>query len=463
MHSQILKLGLEGDPVLGNSLLSTYSKGDLSATLKLFDEMSERRVLSVSAWSSLVRGLSRQDKLDEALYLFLRMLDEGLSPEDETLVAVLSACSKIQKTEDWVSLLCSRRRSHNDDSIDTILIYLFARSGQLERSRTTFDAVIGRSRERNTKTSIVLWNCMISGHPAEALNLFRFLVSSPRHPEPNHVTITAVLPACAELGDLEFGRSLHRFTVTAKEKQVLRSNSILATAFVDMYCKCGSPEEAMRVFRELDKKDVIAFNAMITGLAVNGRGRAALELFEEMGKLGLSPNGGSFVAALSACSHAGLVDEGQRLFKEMRRPGPEHYACYVDLLARAGCMEAAAKTYAGAEKEFNERAWGALVGAFLGNSEEEAAREMVAGAPEVVGGYIMMSNAAAAGGRWIEVERARNAMLERGLRKQPGCSCITIDGATHHFQVGSLGVMRKSEDKLLPKILKSLHTEMAEL
>ncbi|CAA6659320.1 unnamed protein product [Spirodela intermedia] len=429
VHAQIFKHGLEEDPPLCNGLLSAYAKGadDLSNAQKLFEGMPERRI-AVSVWSCLIRGLAQGDRPVEALSLFLRMREERLSPEDDTMVAVLSACSKIQDIEIWIELLLSSRRPADaDDPIDIILIYLCGKLGEIERSRVIFDAVVQRSGRR-TRMSIILWNCMISAcaqnsRPAQAVDLFHRLVSSPDHPKANHVTMASILPAIAEIGDLELGRWAHRFMEADSRRQgVLRSNSILATAFVDMFCKCGSPEEARKIFGGIASKDAICFNAMM-----------ALQLFAEMREMGVRPNGSSFVALLSACNHAGW-------------PEAEHYACYVDLLARSGRIEdAAAVVEAAAAAEQNEQVLGAILSGCLvhGRVEQamEGGRKLVEEGPEIAAGYVMLSNACAAGGRWEEVAGVRGLMVQRGLRKEPACSWITLGGVTREFHVGCLDWM----------------------
>ncbi len=55
----------------------------------------------------------------------------------------------------------------------------------------------------------------------------------------------------------------------------------------------------------------------------------------------------TFVALLSACGHAGFVDEGLLYFESMGSvynisATVEHYACMVDLLGHAGCLHKAA-------------------------------------------------------------------------------------------------------------------------
>ncbi|KAJ4971550.1 hypothetical protein NE237_004649 [Protea cynaroides] len=60
----------------------------------------------------------------------------------------------------------------------------------------------------------------------------------------------------------------------------------------------------------------------------------------------ISPNTVTFLAIISACGHCGLVEQGRECFHLMKEkygldPGPEHYACFIDLLGRASRIDEA--------------------------------------------------------------------------------------------------------------------------
>ncbi|MQL78051.1 hypothetical protein Taro_010468 [Colocasia esculenta] len=449
VHGHIAKSGFDADSCVCDGLILAYAKGaeDVSSAQKLFDAMSEKA--NVCSWTCLIRGLAQVNRPEEALTLFLRMLDEGHRPKDDSMVSVLSACSKVQEIEKWVNVFLKDidlAESSAHESVNTILVYLYGKWGNIEKSRERFDKVFQRSRER---TSVVMWNAMISAYiqnnqPIQALQLFHQMLAS-SNPKPNHVTVVSLLSACAEVGDLDLGRWAHRYMEVKGRREILESNTILATAFIDMYSKCGSLEEATCVFHALVKKDVISFNAMMMGLAMNGQGMKALVLFKEMRKNGIHPNGGSFLGLLCACTHAGLVHEGRTFFAHMDRfysvtPELEHYASYVDLLARAGYIEEALEIVGAMPVKPNEQVWGALLGGCLVHSRVDAlgdaARRLVHVDPGSSAGYVMLSNAYATDSRWGDVADLRGMMNVKGVRKQPGCSWINVNGVTHEFHVG---------------------------
>ncbi|CAN1266589.1 Pentatricopeptide repeat-containing protein At5g27110 [Linum perenne] len=76
-----------------------------------------------------------------------------------------------------------------------------------------------------------------------------------------------------------------------------------------MYAKCGEINEAFNIFRKLPVRDLISWTSMITAYGSNGQAREALKLFDKMESANVKPDAVTFLAVLSACSHAGLVDE----------------------------------------------------------------------------------------------------------------------------------------------------------
>ncbi|KAL4301079.1 hypothetical protein AHAS_Ahas17G0265000 [Arachis hypogaea] len=114
-------------------------------------------------------------------------------------------------------------------------------------------------------------------------------------------------------------------------------------AFIDFYVKCGSITSAVDIFRMMKGKDRVVFNAIISGLAMDGHIWATFGVFGQMEKYGIQPDGNTFVGLLCGCTHAGLVNDGQRYFDSMSHvfslsPTIEHYGCMVDLLSRVGLL-----------------------------------------------------------------------------------------------------------------------------
>ncbi|XP_027186225.1 putative pentatricopeptide repeat-containing protein At3g08820 isoform X2 [Cicer arietinum] len=452
VHAHILKMGYLSDTFVTNGLVAVYAKGfnNLVSARKVFDEIPDKS--AVSCWTSLITGYAQSGQSEEVLQVFHAMIRQNMCPQNDTMVSVLSACSSLQipKIEKWVYILSEliddsiSARETWHDSVNTVLVFLFGKWGNVEKSREKFEQISAAG-----KRGVVPWNAMISayvqnGCPLEGLNLFRAMVEE-QTSRPNHITMVSVLSACAQIGDLSLGCWVHEYLISIGHKGTIGSNQILATSLIDMYSKCGSLDRAKEVFEHAISKDVVLFNAMIMGLAVNGEGEDALRLFYKMTEYGLQPNAGTFLGALSACSHSGLLEKGRQMFRDVSLSAYlklEHYACYIDLLARVGCIEEAIEVVISMPFEPNNFVWGALLGGCLLHSRVELAQEvskrLVQIDPNNSAGYVMLANALASDSQWSDVSALRLEMREKGIKKQPGSSWISVDGVVHEFLVGCL-------------------------
>ncbi|KAJ7953020.1 Pentatricopeptide repeat [Quillaja saponaria] len=294
--------------------------------------------------------------------------------------------------------------------------------------------------------NVVSWTAIISGFVKEglhkeALTLFHEMLLA--GVKPDSVSLASSLAACARLGALDQGRWIHIYI----DKNGIQIDPILGCVLVDMYVKCGVMEEGLDVFRKLEKKCLCAWTAIIAGFAIHGRGREALDWFTQMQKAGIKPNQITFVAVLTACSHAGLIKEGKSLFEGMMtvhklKPSIEHYGCMVDLLGRAGLLKEA--------KEFTEKMplkpnaviWGALLNACRIHGHLEYGKQigklLIELDPKHGGRYIHLASMHAAAGEWDQAVQVRSQMTHRGVLKLPGCSTISLNGAVHELFAGAV-------------------------
>ncbi|GAB2218148.1 hypothetical protein Drorol1_Dr00001366 [Drosera rotundifolia] len=445
VHCEVVKLGFGSDVYVGNGLVSGYVKWGaegLRDARKMFNEMPDRGL--VVGWSCLIGGCARGGECEDGLRLFLRMVRwEGVMPDEGTLVSVLSACAGLgmEGVEKWVTVLLGEG---DNDYVNVVLCYLYGKLGLMDKCRECFDRILIIG-----KRSVVAWNTMISayvqnGCASEALGLFRLMMRD-RCIRPNHVSMVSVLSACAEIGDTDLGISVHEYIKLYGRKDVIKINSFLATALINMYSKCGHLSRAKDIFDDMVTKDVVAINAMIMGLAETGEGDAALRHFHKMQELRVNPNHGTFLAVLCACCHAGMLEQGRLIFQNMNsrfsiQPQLEHYTCYIDLLSRFGLIEEALKVVTSMPFRPNSYVWSALLGGCLLHSRvefvQEISRRLVEVEPENSAGYVLLSNALALESRWSDVSGLRSAMKDARVKKQRGSSWISIDGALHEFIAG---------------------------
>nr|UPT48409.1 pentatricopeptide repeat protein AaPPR44 [Agave angustifolia] len=313
--------------------------------------------------------------------------------------------------------------------------------------------------------NVVSWTSMVSGYAQngmyeEAVELFLRMWSE-GEVRPNAVTLASVLPACSNVGTMGLGERIEEY---AKDTGLV-DNVFVGNALVEMYGKCGSIDNARRVFEEMGgRRNLCSWNSMIMGLAVHGRSKEALELFHELKVRGFTPDDITFVGVLQACTHGRLVDEGKLFFKSMKdfsiTPKLEHYGCMVDLLGRSGFLQEAYNLIKSMPMEPDSVIWGALLGACSFHGEVKLAEIAVDSLFELEpwnpGNHVILSNIYASSGQWNSVAEVWRLMKGKQQKKAAGYSIIELDGIMHKFLV---------EDKSHPRYqdIYLLVSEMTEI
>ncbi|CAI0549156.1 unnamed protein product [Linum tenue] len=267
---------------------------------------------------------------------------------------------------------------------------------------------------------------------------------------PDEFTFTSILSACACLEFLEVGRQLHSVII----KNKLAPNLFVGNALVDMYAKSGNLHDARQQFELVKNKDNVSWNAIIVGLTQNDSSEEALQFYQKMHASNFLPDQAVFVCVLKACSHAGMVSEGRQIFNLMVnqyeiQPRIDHCACMVDLLGRWGFLEEAEEFISTFNLESDAKIWATMLGACRTHGDEgrgqRAAEKLIELEPQNSSPYVLLSNIHAASGNWDEVRSLRRSMKEKGVKKLPGCSWITVGQTTSFFVAGEISHSRAGD------------------
>ncbi|CAN6171693.1 unnamed protein product [Urochloa humidicola] len=471
VHERAADAGMDGHLYVQNALVSMYAKcGDLAAARRVFDEMRHRDVVS---WNSMISGYAASQLWREAVELFNRMRTDGAEVNSVTwntvaggyiqtrdykaaiglirdmvrggagvdfvtLVIGLNACSRAG----WLRLgkevhgLAIRMHCNGIESVSNAVITMYARCKDMERALMLFKML--------RRPGLVTWNTMIAGFALsddaeEASRLFREMVCS--DVELNYVTVVTYLALCARVANLQHGRELHTHIV----KHGFKGYRLLWNSLIDMYSKSGRLPVAQNVFDTMDDRDMISYTSMIAGYGMQGKGTVALRLFNQMVDSRIMPDAIIMVTVLSACSHSGLVDEGEELFDKMVnsfgiKPQMEHYSCMVDLYARAGLLEKAEELLNQTPFPATSTMWAALVGACHERGNiiigERSARRLLEMKTENAGHYVLVANMYAAAGCWNELATVRKLMRDLGVTKAPGLAWADLGNGFTPFLVG---------------------------
>ncbi|CAL1414324.1 unnamed protein product [Linum trigynum] len=399
IHGRIIVRGFGGNPFISNALTDMYAKcGEIAVARWLFDRMTNKNLVS---WNSMISGYLKNGQADKCIELVGEMELSGLKPDQVTLSNILTA---------------------------------YFRNGCLEQAGKLFRKISEKDK--------VCWTTMIVGYTQngkeeEALMLFKEMTLA--NVKPDTHTISSVVSCCSKLASLNHGQVVHgkAFVVGVDD------DLLVSSALVDMYCKCGVTRDASSLFTMMSARNVVSWNSMICGYAQNGQDSDALALFEIMlVEKELKPDHITFVSVLSACIHAGLVEEGKRYFGSMSgihglSPTLDHYACMVNLLGRSGSIDEAVELISSMPHKPDSLIWSSLLNvcATKGNIKygEMAARKLFELDPLNAGPYILLSNMYASDGRWKDVAALRSLMKTNNVKKFAAYSWVDINNEVHKF------------------------------
>ncbi|KAJ3682604.1 hypothetical protein LUZ60_015177 [Juncus effusus] len=286
---------------------------------------------------------------------------------------------------------------------------------------------------------------------------------------PDSFSLVTILSACAETGDLHFGRAIHSYAL----KTGLELTPFLATALISMYSKCSSISSAISLFHSLPTytKSTQVYNAMIHGLALHGLGLHAQQLFDEIISSGThQPNSITFVGLLSSFAQNGLVKQGKYYFNCMVTkygiaPNIKHYGCMVDLLGRAGLLNEAFDLVNRMQIKPNYVIWGSLLRSCSAHGDlpmAERVMERIKKSGEKIeypigetSHFAILSNMYRKAGVFDKFPWTRSMVWE----KQKCRSWILINGERFEFGLGFVG-SRCTEWTKIMEILDELDWNM---
>lgn len=439
MHAYVIrngKCGKSGVP-LSTALIDMYIKCEnLVCARRVFDCLPG--ATSIISWTAMIAGYIHYNSLNEGLRLFVKMLGEGMFPNEITILSLVKECGTTRALElgKWLHAFTLRNGFTFSMVLATAFIDMYGKCGDVRSARSVFNSF--KSKD------LMMRSAMISAYAQnncidDAFDIFVHMTGCGI--KPNEITMVSLLMICAKAGSLEMGKWIHSYI----DKQGIKGDMILRTSLVDMYAKCGDIDTAYKLFVAAMDRDVSMWNAMISGFAMHGHGEAALDLFEEMEALGVIPNDITFIGTLHACSHSGLLQEGKKMFHKMVHefgivPKVEHYGCMVDLLGRAGLLDEAHELVKNMPMRPNMAVFGSLLAACKLHKNiklgEWAAKQFLSLEPHKSGYNVLMSNMYASENRWGDVAYIRSAMKDEGIVKEPGVSTIEVNGSLHEFTMG---------------------------
>ena len=452
LHPLLLKSGRASQPHIATALAVAYAdSGRLPHARRVFDDTPHKDLVLCNAMVACyaAHGLALHAW---SLFASMRRSCLDLAGDGFTFSALLRPPRQYDDAELLLRLgalahgLVLRLGHLADVVVATALLDMYSKYGRIADAHRVFNAMVVRN--------VVSWNAIIvcygwHGEGKHAVELFRWMLRDGCCC-PDERTLASVLSSCANMAAANEATQVHSYA----QKRGLQGFLQVANALIMAYGKNGFVQEVKQIFVMTDNPDIVTWSSMVSSYAYLGHANDAMHLFERMLQQGIQPDGIAFLGVLSACSQAGLIEDGLRYFLMMTRgylidPSPQHLACLVDLLGRAGRIEDAYNVVVKFSCESNADIIGAFLGAckMRGNIElaKWAADNLLCLEPREAVNYLLMSNAFAAAGAWNELAKVRSEMRNRCANKVPGCSWIEIGGTVRTFVSNDMVLHRSLE------------------
>ncbi|KAJ8637306.1 hypothetical protein MRB53_011573 [Persea americana] len=335
VHGLALKLGLNQELTVTNALIDMYSKcGMMSEAHCLFEKALQKNVVS---WNSMIGGCSREGDVCGTFDLVRKMpMEDEMKANTITVLNALPACleqSELQSLKE-LHAYAIRHGFQLDELVANGLIAAYAKCGSLRSADYVFYG-------SETKT-VSAWNALIGGYaqngdPNKALDLFLQMTSCGI--EPDWFSIGSILLASTHLKSLRDGKAIHGFVL----RFGLESDSFIGISLLSLYVQCGKVVEARVLFSRMEERNIVSWNAMISGYSQNGFSNEALNLFRQMQQEGVQPYEITIIAVLTACAQLSAL----RLGKEMHCFALKANliddafvgSSLIDMYAKCGCID----------------------------------------------------------------------------------------------------------------------------
>ncbi|XP_020886737.1 pentatricopeptide repeat-containing protein At3g22690 [Arabidopsis lyrata subsp. lyrata] len=306
IHGLIIKMDYAKDLFVQNSLVHFYAEcGELDCARKVFDEMSERNVVS---WTSMICGYARREFAKDAVDLFFRMVrDEDVIPNSVTMVCVISACAKLEDLETGEKVYDFIRDSgiEVNDLMISALVDMYMKCNAIDIAKRLFDEY-GAS-------NLDLCNAMASnyvrqGLTKEALGVLNLMMDSGIRPD--RISMLSAISSCSQLRNILWGKSCHGYVL----RNGFESWDNICNALIDMYMKCHRQDTAFRIFDRMSNKTVVTWNSIVAGYIENGEVDAAWETFNTMPEKNIV----SWNTIISALVQENMYEEAIEVFHYMQ-------------------------------------------------------------------------------------------------------------------------------------------------
>uniref|UniRef100_A0A2N9GV68 Uncharacterized protein n=1 Tax=Fagus sylvatica TaxID=28930 RepID=A0A2N9GV68_FAGSY len=334
LHGHALKANFGSDVIVGTATLDMYAKcNSMPDARKLFNSLPNR---SLQSYNAIIVGYARSDQGFGALELF-QLLHKSCHGFDEiSLSGAFSACAVIKGLLEGIQLhgLAVKSSLMSNICVANAMLDMYGKCGALFEACCVFDEMGRRDA--------VSWNAIIAAHEQNenkegTLSLFLLMLRS--RMEPDDFTYGSVLKACAGQQALNCGMEIHNRII----KSGMGLDVFVASALVDMYCKCGMMEEAEKIHDRTEEPTMVSWNAIISGFSLQKQSESAQRFFSQMLERGVNPDNFTYATVLDTCANLATIGLGKQIHTQIIKLELQSDAyiasTLVDMYSKCGIMQ----------------------------------------------------------------------------------------------------------------------------
>jgi len=299
IHAQVILNGQNSDVITVTKLAQKLCKIGAIDHANLLVSTTPNPDLFL--FNVLIQGFSANNLPSSSVSVYARLRgNTDLRPDNFTYAFAISASGSLGHEKIGMLLHAhSIIDGFGDDLfVGSAAVDMYLNSSKVGLAYKVFD----RMPQRDT----VLWNTMVSGLVKnccyiDSVGVFRDMIGSSIQFDSS--TLSAVLPAVAELQDLNAGKGIQCLAL----KSGFHSHVYVLTGLVSLYSKCGEVSTARLLFGRIGRPDLICYNAIISGYTLNGETEMSARLFKELLLSGQKVNSSTIVGLIPVGSPFGYL------------------------------------------------------------------------------------------------------------------------------------------------------------
>eukprot|EP00250_Pteridium_aquilinum_P009675 c18850_g1_i1 orf=261-3791(+) len=316
---------------VGSHLIRMFNLlGSVDEANEVFSQLTRPNVYT---WNAVISANAKHGQGDLAIKLYHQMVEVHGEPDDFVFVSALKGCVGIGALDEAkvIHHHVTRTEYEPEAMVTSALLDTYARCGSLDDVRREF--------ETSPKRDPITWSAAIAayaqrGYPDEAFKLYQQMIQA--NVKPNNIAFMGALKACAKVGALQQGKTIHGHIAKCK----LDTDVLIESNLIDMYAQCRSLIDAVEVYEKSAKREVVVWNSMISAYALYGKLHDAVQVYEHMVKKSMEVNGPSYIGLQKACTGQFALDQGREFHKTSDYwdffDKPEVGAAIIEMYAKCG-------------------------------------------------------------------------------------------------------------------------------